>query len=123
MSGADRQQALQAALRELTANEAISLAVLASDDGLLVATVPETELASVAAAVGASLHQLADRLPEKRPVDEVSIVFDDQQRLVCRALPCERADMLLCLVVQPRRAYRRLTNRAMREICATWAAG
>jgi hypothetical protein len=123
MSATDRQQVLQTVLRELTAHEAISLAVLASDEGLLVAAVPEAELASVAAAIGASLHQLADRLPEKRPVDEVSIVFDDRQRLVCRALPCERADMLLCLVVQPGRAYRRLTNRAMREICAAWAAG
>jgi hypothetical protein len=123
MSGADRQQVLQTVLRELTTNEAISLAALASDDGLLVAAVPEVELASVAAAVGASLHQLADRLPEMGSADEVSIAFDDRQRLVCRALPCERAALLLCLVVKPGRAYRRLTNRAMREICAAWTAG
>jgi predicted regulator of Ras-like GTPase activity (Roadblock/LC7/MglB family) len=123
MPGADRQQILQAVLRELTANEAISLAVLASDDGFLVAAVPEVESASVAAAIGASLHQLADRLPEKSSVDEVSIVFDDGQRLVCRALPCEGADMLLSVVVRPGCACRRLTNRAMREICAAWTAG
>ena len=122
MPVADRQGVLQAALGELIADEAISLAVLASDDGLLVAAVPEGELASVAAAIGASLHQMADRLPEKGRVDEVSIAFDDRQRLVCRALPCERADLLLSVVVKPGRAYRRLTNRAMRGICAAWGA-
>jgi hypothetical protein len=123
MSAADRQQVLETVLGELAANEAISLAVLASDDGFVVEAVPENELASVAAAIGASLHQLADRLPEKRPVDEVSILFDDRQRLVCRALPGERADMLLSVVVKSGGAYRRLTNRAMREICAAWMAG
>jgi hypothetical protein len=123
MSAADRQQVLQTVLRELADNEAISLAVLANGDGFVIEAVPENELASVAAAIGASLHQLADRLPEKRPVDEVSILLDDRQRLVCRALPGERADMLLSVVVRSGRAYRRLTNRAMREISAAWAAG
>jgi hypothetical protein len=120
---ADRQQVFHAILEQLATSEAISLALLANEDGFLVAAAPETEAVSVMAAVGASLHQLADRVAEQRVVDEITIRFGNHQRLVCRSLPCERADMLLGVVVQPGQSYRHLTNQVMREICAAWRAG
>ena len=120
---ADRQQVFHAILEQLAASEAISLALLANEDGFLVAAAPETETVSVMAAIGASLHQLADRVAEQRVVDEITIRFGNHQRLVCRSLPCERADMLLGVVVQPGQPYRHLTNQVMREICTAWRAG
>lgn len=120
MVKADRQQTLLAILEKLAANEAVSLALLANDDGFLIAAVPDNDLASVAAAIGASFHQLAVRVADGRAVDEVAVRFSDQQRLVCRSVPCDQSDILLSIVVQPGRAYRRLTNQAISQICTAW---
>ena len=59
MPSPGRQEAIHAILEKLVASEAISLALLGNEDGFLVAAVPETEAASVAAAIGASLSQLS----------------------------------------------------------------
>ena len=123
MPSPGRQEAIHAILEKLVASEAISLALLGNEDGFLVAAVPETEAASVAAAIGASLSQLSDRVAEGRAVDEITIQFGDRQRLVCRPVPCERTEILLSVQVQPNRPYRRLTGWAMREICAVWTMG
>jgi hypothetical protein len=123
MPSMDRQQASYAILERLVAYEAISLAFLANEDGLLVAAVPETEQAAVAAAVGASLHHLTARVAEGRSTDEIAIQFEDRQKLVCRPVPCDRTEVLLGVYVQANRPYRRLTGWAIREICAVWMAG
>ncbi len=123
MPSTDRQQAILAVLADLVTSEAISLAVLANDDGLLVAAVPEIEQASVAAAVGASLQHLAARVTKGRSVDEIAVQFGDRQKLIFRPLPCDRTEFLLAVAVQANRPYRRLTGCAMREICAVWMAG
>ena len=117
-TSAGRQQAFCATLEQLTASEVVSLALLADGDGFLLAAVPETDLAQTVAAIGATLYQLAGRAAGQRVVDEIAIRFGDHQRLVCRPLPCEPADLLLSVVVQPSQAYRRLTNQAIRDICA-----
>ena len=121
MPATDRQQAIQAILEALVARDEISLAVLANDDGLLVAAVPETDQASVVAAVGVSIENLADRLAEERSVDEIAVQFGDRQKLVCRPLTCDQTDLLLAVTIQANRPYRRLTGLAMREICTVWA--
>ena len=123
MPSTDRQNAIHAILEELVASDAISLALVGNEDGFLVAAMPETEAASVAAAVGASLRQLADRVADGPVVDEISIQLKDRQKLVCRPFSCQRIEMLLSVRVQPNRPYRRLTGSAMRRICAVWTAG
>lgn len=120
MNQADRQQTLLSILEQLTASEAVMLALLANNDGFLVAAVPDDDRASVAAAVGASLYQLAVRVADDRDVDEIAVRFSDLQRLVCRSIPGEQSGILLIIVIQPGRAYRRLSNQAMSQIHTAW---
>ena len=120
MTPVDREQAFRHILEQLTANEAVSLALLASDDGLLIAAVPDTDLAQTVAAVGATIHQLAARTAGKRMVDEIAVRFSGREPLVCLPLRCREADLHLSIVVRPNQAYRRIANRAIRQICAVW---
>ena len=122
MTPVDRQQAFRHILEQLTANEAVSLALLANDDGLLIAAVPDTDLAQTVAAVGATIHQLAARTAGKRMVHEIAVRFSDHELLVCLRFRCREADLHLSIVVRPNQAYRRIANRAIRQICAVWTS-
>ncbi len=118
MTPVDRQQAFRHILEQLAANEAVSLALLASDDGLLIAAVPDTDLAQTVAAVGATIHQLAARASGERMVDEIAVRFGDRELLVFLPLCCREADLHLSIVVRSNRAYRRIAKRTLRQICA-----
>jgi len=122
MTPVDRQQAFRHILEQLTANEAVSLALLASDDGLLIAAVPDTDLAQTVAAVGSTIHQLAARTAGKRMVDEIAVRFSDRELLVCLRFRCREAELHLSIVVRPNQAYRRIANRAIRQISAVWTS-
>ena len=123
MMTTSRQQILRDTLAQLAESQAISLALLANEDGLLFEVVPETDLAGTLAAVGAALNPLALRTTKGGQADEATIRYPDGRRSVFRYFSCGQRDLLLGVVVEPKRAYRRLTNRALREICSAWPDG
>ncbi len=53
-------------------------------------------------------------------VDEVSIVDNDKIRLTCRYFVADGEEFILAIVALPYQSYRRLTNRAIREIRRFW---
>ena len=93
--------------------------VLASADGLPIATAPadyQSDLPSAMAALirGAS-RDVQSQLGMAEP-DEVAILDRSGQRLVSRYLTVGSEALILAAVVLPGRPYRRATNRAIGQI-------
>lgn len=100
--------------------------VLASPDGLPVATAPSDYDTDITAAMVAFLRSVAQQTQDHvgmAPLDEISIRASDHVRLVCRSFRVGGEDFILAVVVPPKqRYYRQLTNRAIRELKLTWHA-
>jgi predicted regulator of Ras-like GTPase activity (Roadblock/LC7/MglB family) len=104
-----------------TMNEAgkFQAAVLTSGEGLPIITVPTNYDSHVAAAIVAMLRRISDRAENQlgmAEVDEVTIRGHDRVRLVCRYLPAGEEKLILAVIVPPGHSYRRVTNRAVRQI-------
>ncbi len=98
-------------------------AVLASSDGLPIATVPSAYDAETAAAMVALLQSVSNEAHDQlgmSGVDEVTVVGRDRRRLVCRYLQIDGEELILALMVPANRYYRRISNRAIKEIKAVW---
>jgi predicted regulator of Ras-like GTPase activity (Roadblock/LC7/MglB family) len=100
--------------------------LLATPDGLPIATVPADYDSDVTAAMVALLKSVAQETRDHvgmAPLDEVSVRASDHIRLVCRSFQVEGEDFILAVVVpREQRYYRGLTNRAIRELSLTWHA-
>jgi predicted regulator of Ras-like GTPase activity (Roadblock/LC7/MglB family) len=100
--------------------------VLATPDGLPIATVPAGYDSDVTAAMVALLKSVAQQTQDQvgmAPLDEVSVRASDHIRLVCRSFRVDGEDLLLAVVVpREQRYHRQLTNRAIRELKLTWRA-
>lgn len=100
--------------------------MLASSDGLPIATVPSDYDTDITAAMVALLRSVARETQDQvgmAQLDEVSIRANDRIRLVCRYFSANDEDFILAVVVPShRRYYRRLTNRAIKEIELAWRA-
>lgn len=53
-------------------------------------------------------------------LDGISIAGDDSTRLACRYFTVDDHELLLTVLASPDQFYRRLTNRAMKEIERIW---
>jgi predicted regulator of Ras-like GTPase activity (Roadblock/LC7/MglB family) len=110
---------LEEILREMSARGNFEAAVLTSLDGLPIATVPADYESEVAAAMVAMLQQVSHdartQLAMGR-IDEVTIRDEDFTRLVCRYIEAEGQRLILAVVVPGGQPYRRVTNRALRDI-------
>lgn len=93
--------------------------VLATSEGLPIASAPMRPDHELASAMIAMLQQVSvetqDHL-ELAPVDEVTIRTKEGMHLVCRTIPSGKEWICLCALVPPGRVYRRATNRAVRRI-------
>ena len=100
--------------------------VLASHDGLPIATAPSDYDTDITAAMVALLRSVAQQTQDHvgmAPLDEISVRASDHVRLVCRSFRVGGEDFILAVVVPPKqRYYRQLTNRAIRELKLTWHA-
>ena len=100
--------------------------MLASSDGLPIATVPSDYDTDIIAAMVALLRNVARETQDHvglAQLDEVSTRARDSIRLVCRYFSVNDEDLILAVVVpSQQRYYRRLTNRAIREINLAWRA-
>jgi predicted regulator of Ras-like GTPase activity (Roadblock/LC7/MglB family) len=100
--------------------------MVASSDGLPIATVPSDYDTDIIAAMVALLRSVARETQEHlgmAQIDEVSVRAHDKIRLICRYFSADDEDFILAVVVPSRRRYyRRLTNRAIMEIKLAWRA-
>jgi predicted regulator of Ras-like GTPase activity (Roadblock/LC7/MglB family) len=94
--------------------------VLASEDGLPVASAPTPSpydadtVAAMVTLVKDFIKQTQTRLGLAE-VDEVSMVVGDRSRLVCRYFGVGAQSFVLAVLAPPNQSYRRLTARAVRE--------
>jgi predicted regulator of Ras-like GTPase activity (Roadblock/LC7/MglB family) len=100
--------------------------VLATSDGLPIATAPSGHDTDITAAMVALLNSVAQQTQDNvgmAALDEVSVRASDHIRLVCRSFQIDGEDLILAVVVpREQRYYRQLTNRAIRELTLTWHA-
>lgn len=97
--------------------------ILVSAEGLPVASVSapfDTDTVAAMAALVKNVVRQAQTQLGLAQVDEVSIVDNDKIRLTCRYFVADGEELILAIVALPYQSYRRLTNRAIREIRRFW---
>jgi predicted regulator of Ras-like GTPase activity (Roadblock/LC7/MglB family) len=93
--------------------------ILASKDGLPIATEPADYDSQVAAATVALLRKVSSEAQQQvglAALDEVTIRSNDRVRLACRYLSVGGQGLILVTLVPPDHYYRRATNRAIKQI-------
>ncbi len=118
------QTPLQRALEAVNREGEFEASVLASSDGLPIATAPSDYDPDITAAMVALLRSVVRETQDHvgmAQLDEVAVRASDRIRLVCRYFNANGEDFILAVVVPAdRRYYRRLTNQAVRGIKAAW---
>ena len=118
-SGTAGVQQLEEVLEQMTDNGNFKAVVLASDEGLPLASVPSPYDSDTTAAMVALLQKVSrearDQL-EMAKVDEVTISDCERIRLVCRYVEVDEDILILAVMVPSDTYYRRVTNRAVRRI-------
>lgn len=119
-----RQEAsLPRILREMSEQGRFKASVLVTVDGLPVAVVASPfdneTIAAMVALVKNTIQQAREHIGMDE-IDEVSIVQGDKMRLICRYLVIGDEELILSVIAPPHQTYRRLTNRALREIKQVW---
>ena len=112
-------QQLEEVLQEMSDQSGFEAVVLASDEGLPLATLPSMYDSDTTAAMVAMLEGVSREARNQlglAEVDEVTICDLDRIRLVCRYLNVNGEVLILAVMVPPKAYYRRLTNRAIRRI-------
>jgi predicted regulator of Ras-like GTPase activity (Roadblock/LC7/MglB family) len=114
-------QQVKYALQAMNEAGQFEAAVLTSAEGLPIITIPTNYDSHVAAALVAMLRKISDRAENQlgmAEVDEVTIYGHDRIRLVCRYIPSMdgKNRLMLAVMVPPGQSYRRVTNRAVRQI-------
>lgn len=113
-------------LKQMNTAGNFTAAVLASEDGLPVASAPNPSpydadtIAAMVALVKDFIQQAQARIGLAN-VDEVSMIVEDHSRLVCRYFAAGKQSFVLAVLVPSHQSYRRITSRAVREIQALWA--
>ncbi len=101
-------------------------AVLASDDGLPVASAPTPSpydsdtIAAMVTMVKDFIKQTQTRLG-LADVDEVAIFVNDRSRLICRYFDAGAHPLVLTVLAPPHVSYRRVMSRAIKEIRKVWS--
>jgi predicted regulator of Ras-like GTPase activity (Roadblock/LC7/MglB family) len=78
----------------------------------------------IAAAMVTLLNETVKRINHQlnlSQVDEISIVGGDRMRLVCRYFVIDGNELLLTVLAPPDQAYRRLTNKVIKDVEHLWA--
>jgi predicted regulator of Ras-like GTPase activity (Roadblock/LC7/MglB family) len=117
------QELWQKALRTMNKDGDFKAAVLSLEDGLPLVSAPAHYEDETAAAMVTLLNETAKRINHQLQlpqVDEISIVYDDRTRLVCRYFTVDGHALLLMVLAPPDQSYRRLTNRTIKEIGRVW---
>lgn len=106
-------------LREMNLEGGFDASVLATDEGLPIASVPNSPRHELAGTMAAVLHQVSAETRDQLGlpvIDEITIRTGDKTLLVCRPVRYAETLVILGALVPPDQAYRRATNRAVRRI-------
>lgn len=112
-------QQFEEVLEQMTQSGEFTSVVLASDEGLPLASVPSPYDSDTTAAMVALLQSVTREARDQlsmSEVDELTISDRDRIRLVCRYLEVNGEVLILAAMVPPNVYYRRVTNRAIRRI-------
>ena len=118
-TGATKPPSLKEILYAMNEAGGFRLSVLTSNEGLPIATAPVDYNSDLAAAMVALLQRVSNDAQsqlEMSELDEVTIRDSDRTRLVCRYLTVRRQSLILAAMVPPGSPYRRVTNRAAKQI-------
>lgn len=125
MIGKDQEQGgrtsltFDAILTEMNQKGGFARSVLATSEGLTIASAPENPDNELASAMVALLQQVGAETQDylgMTPVDEVTIRTEDHVHLVCRRINSGNDWLTLCVLVPAGKPYRRITNIALRKI-------
>jgi predicted regulator of Ras-like GTPase activity (Roadblock/LC7/MglB family) len=111
------------ALRSLNTRGGYLITVLTDADGLLMASAPSPGWDAEKQAAVVALVQRAARQAEDISLgaaDEVAIRDISGRRLVCRPFEVDGQTLLLSVLMDVAKPYRRLTNDAVREVRRAW---
>jgi predicted regulator of Ras-like GTPase activity (Roadblock/LC7/MglB family) len=117
-TGPSRQTVLERTLRKLVREGNFRGAVVASIDGLPLAMAGRSADKELMAGVAAWLKEFAERTHVS--LDEIVARDAQGNLLVSRYFSVGNDQLLLAVSVPPRRAYRQLTNKAIREVKCIW---
>jgi len=115
---------LIAALRTLNTRGEFLITVLTDAEGLLLASAPSPGWDAEKQAAVVALVQRAARQAQAASMDsadEVAIRDITGRRLVCRPFEVDGQMLLLSVLMEAGRPYRRLTNDAIRDVRRAWA--
>ena len=110
---------LEEMLVTLHAQGRFEAAVLASGEGLPIATVPVNFNMEKAAAMIGMLQRVSKEARDQFPlseIDEFTILDSNRMRLVCRYLTIGGTELILAVIAPPDHSYRRMTNLAIKQI-------
>ncbi|MBM3121366.1 MAG: hypothetical protein FJZ97_04160 [Chloroflexi bacterium] len=115
---------LIAALRTLNTRGEFLITVLTDAEGLLMASAPSPGWDAEKQAAVVALVQRAARQAQAASMDaadEVAIRDVTGRRLICRPFEVDGQMLLLSVLMEAGRPYRRLTNDAIRDVRRAWA--
>lgn len=106
-------------LNEMHEKGNFQLSVLATQDGLPVATAPKKHNSDLAAALVALIRKVSVQAKDQLymgMIDEMTIRDENKKRLVCRLVALNNETLILAAIVPPNHCYRQVTNRAITRI-------
>jgi predicted regulator of Ras-like GTPase activity (Roadblock/LC7/MglB family) len=112
------------ALRTLNTRGEFLITVLTDAEGLLLASAPSPGWDAEKQAAVVALVQRAARQAQAASMeaaDEVAIRDVTGRRLICRPFEVDGQMLLLSVLAEAGRPYRRLTNDAIRDVRRAWA--
>ena len=120
-----RKKLLQQVLDKLCRHPDIKAAFLASGEGLHIASAaPDLSLdQDELSGLVTRLRKMAQHFQRKMrwaPVDEISIAFGWQHRLVARSVQIGVQELILIVLVNPQGDYQRMIGRAMQVLQQAW---
>ncbi len=106
-------------LNDMNQEGGFSRSVLATSEGLPIASAPVNPDSELASAMVAMLQQAASETRNQfqlPPIDEFTIRAENKLHLICRMIKIDSDMMILGVVVPPGQLYRRVTNKAITRI-------
>jgi predicted regulator of Ras-like GTPase activity (Roadblock/LC7/MglB family) len=124
-AGVDLEVRLAGILRLMNEEGHFKASVLVNAEGLPVSSASSPfdveTMAAMVSLVRSTIERARDSIGLDE-IDEVSVVQADRMRLMCRYFRAGEEELVLAVVAPPYQTYRRLTNRAIRQIRRAWRA-
>lgn len=120
-----RDADLAAVLSEVNVRAGFSVSILATDQGLTVVSVPDSAEMDTASAMVALLQDAIQHAQQRLDfpgVDEVSALFNNGARLVCRYFALADVGLILAVILPAGREYRAAMDEAIRRLAGLLTA-